>query len=169
MPATMMAFSSRSFLSFLKGDCGNPIFIQGSFCGPYPIKNSFAAFTSPRWLPFAIRVILCDTLIYTKHQIPDPLSDNAGIIIQALQNHTDWDDERKGLLEQLIHMLGRKRYITFVGQPARYDLTQIGQSCLMDVPTNKRGHLSAFRGKRIRLVCVGTGRNSRQIMAGVFQ
>jgi len=73
------------------------------------------------------------------------------------------------LLKQLIHMLGRKRYITFVGHPARYRLTLIGQSCLMDVPANKRGHLSAFRGKRIRLVCVGSGRFERQLMAGVFQ
>lgn len=102
-------------------------------------------------------------------QIPDPLSDNAGIIIKALQGCAACDVEQKGLLEQLIHMLGRKHYITFVGHPARYHLTQIGQSCLMDVPGNKRGHLSAFRGKRIRLVCVSSGRFDRQLMAGVFQ
>jgi len=102
-------------------------------------------------------------------QLPDPLTDNAGILIKALQDRTTWSAEQKGLLEQLIEMLGRKRYITFVGHPARYHLTQIGQSCLMDVPTNKRGHLSAFRGKRIRLVCVSSGRFDRQLMAGVFQ
>jgi len=101
-------------------------------------------------------------------QLPDPLTDNAGILIKALLNRKAWGDEQKGLLEQLIHMLGRKRYITFVGHPARYHLTQIGQSCLMDIPINKRGHLSAFRGKRIRLVCVSSGRFDRQLMAGVF-
>jgi len=61
------------------------------------------------------------------------LSDNAGIIIKALQNRATWGAEQKGLLEQLIHMPGRKQYITFVGHQARYRLTQIGQSCLMDV------------------------------------
>ena len=91
-------------------------------------------------------------------QLPDPLTDNAGIIIKARQDRTAWDDGRKGLLEQLIDMLARKHYITFVGYPARYHLTQIGQSCLMDIPDNKRGHLGAFRGKRIRLVCVSSGR-----------
>ena len=102
-------------------------------------------------------------------QLPDPLTDNAGIIIKALQSRAACDDEQKGLLEQLILMLGRKHYITFVGHPAKYHLTQIGQSCLMDIPANKRGRLGAFRGKRIRLVCVSSGRFDRRIMAGVFQ
>ena len=102
-------------------------------------------------------------------QFPDPLTDNAGILIKALQDRTTWSAEQKGLLEQLIEMLGRKHYITFVGHPARYHLTQIGQSCLMDIPANKRGHLRAFRGKRIRLVCVSSERFERHLMAGVFQ
>ena len=101
-------------------------------------------------------------------QLPDPLTDNAGIIIKAPQSRAAWGAEQKGLLEQLIQMLESKRYITFVGHPARYHLTQIGQSCLMDVPTNKRGHLTVFRGNRIRMVCVSSGRFGRQLMAGVF-
>ena len=100
--------------------------------------------------------------------LPDPLTDNTGIIIKALQSRAAWGAEQKGLLEQLIHMLRRKQYITFVGHPAWYHLTQIGQSCLMDVPTKKRGHLSVFRGYRIRMVCVSSGRFGRQLMAGVF-
>lgn len=91
-------------------------------------------------------------------QLPDPLTDNAGITIKALQGRTAWDDERKGLLEQLIDILGRKYYITFVGRPARYHLTQIGQSCLMDIADNKRSHLGAFRDKRICLIYVSSGR-----------
>ena len=108
-------------------------------------------------------------VIYPQLQIPYPLSDNAGIIIKALQDRKIWGAEQKGLLEQLIDMLGRKQYITFVGHPARYHLTLIGQSCLVDVLGKKRGHLSVFRGKRIRLVCVSSGRFDRQLMASVFQ
>ena len=102
-------------------------------------------------------------------QLPDPLTDNAGILIKALQDRKTWGAEQQGLLEQLIDMLGRKQYITFVGHSARYHLTLIGESCLVDVPSNKRGHLSVFRGKRIRLVCVSSGRFDRQLLAGVFQ
>ena len=104
----------------------------------------------------------------TQLQLPDPLTDNAGILITALQCRTEWGDEQAGVLKQLINMLDRKRYITFAGNPAQYHLKQIGQSCLMDVPANKRGHLRAFRGLRIRLVCVSSKRSERKIMAGVF-
>lgn len=53
-------------------------------------------------------------------QLPDPLTDNTGIIIKAIQGRAALDYEQKGLLEQLIDMLGRKRYITFVWDPSRY-------------------------------------------------
>ncbi len=136
----------------------------GSLCEP-PLPNNLPIQTSIG----VTQLLTGATMTHPQLQLPDPLTDNAGILIKALQDRTTWSAEQKGLLEQLIHMLGRKRYITFVGHPARYHLTQIGQSCLMDVPTNKRGHLSAFRGKRIRLVCVSSGRFDRQLMAGVFQ
>lgn len=102
-------------------------------------------------------------------QLPDPLTDNAGILINALQCRTEWGEEQTGILEQLIDMLGRKRYITLDGRAGRYPLSQIGQSCLMDVPANKRGHLRAFRGQRVRLVCVSSGRAGHRLMAGVFK
>ena len=108
-------------------------------------------------------------MINPQLQLPDPLTDNTGILIKALQGRTTWSEEQKGVLEQLIDMLGRKRYITFVGHPARYHLTQIGQSCLMDVPANKRVHLRTFRGQRVRMVFVSSGYRDRQLMAGVFQ
>jgi hypothetical protein len=118
------------------------------------------------WLKYAPQGAI---MTHAEMLLPDPLSDNAGILINALQCRTGWGAEQAGVLEQLIIMLGRKRYITFVGHPARYRLTQIGQSCLMDVPAKKRGHLSVFRGKRIRMVCVSSGRFDRRLMAGVFQ
>jgi hypothetical protein len=59
------------------------------------------------------------TMITPLLQLSAPLSDNAGIIIKALPNRTTWGAEQNGLLEQLIQMLGRKRYINFVGHPGR--------------------------------------------------
>lgn len=107
-------------------------------------------------------------MIEQQLQLPDPLSDNAGILIKALQGRHAWGAEQKGLLEQIRQMLQRKGYITFVGHPTKYHLTVVGQSYLYDVPTNRRGYLSTFRGQRIRLVCVSSGRFDRQLMAGVF-
>ena len=45
-------------------------------------------------------------------------------------------------------------------------MTQIGDSCLYDVPTYRKGALTEFRGKRIRVVCVSSGRYDRLLMAG---
>ncbi len=108
-------------------------------------------------------------MIAQQNQIPDPLTDNAGILIKALQGRAQWGAEQKGVLEQLKLMLKRKGYISFVGHPNRYWLAPIVASYLYDVPLNRRGHLGVFRGERIRLVCVSSGRFDRQLMAGIFR
>jgi len=105
-------------------------------------------------------------MIDPQHQLPDPLSDNAGIVIKELRDRKSWGPDQEGLLTLLIDMLGRKRYISFSGRSSRYHLKRIGQSCLFDVPLNRRGQLIAFRGQRIRLVCVGADRIDANLMAG---
>ncbi len=105
-------------------------------------------------------------MIDPQHQLPDPLSDNAGIVIKELRDRKSWGPDQEGLLTLLIDMLGRKRYITFSGRLGHYHLERIGQSCLLDVPPNRRGRLSVFRGQRIRLVCVGADRMDHRLMAG---
>ena len=104
--------------------------MASSFCEPHALKNLFAVLPFTRRLPFANWVLLRDTVIYPQLQLPDPLADNAGILIKALQGRTTWGAEQKGLLEQLIEMLGRKRYITFVGHPTRYYLTPVSYTHL---------------------------------------
>ena len=53
--------------------------------------------------------------------------------------------------------LRKGRRIEFVSDYSKYQLARVGASGLYDVPKNKRGHLSCFRGKTIRLVCIGSG------------
>jgi hypothetical protein len=61
-----------------------------------------------------------------------------------------------------------KNYIGFAGHPNRYHLSVVGESCLYQIPTNRRGHLSVFRGKLVRLVCVYSGSYAnRYYMAGL--
>ncbi len=105
-------------------------------------------------------------MIDPQHHVPDPLTDNAGILIKALRDRKSWGPEQEGLLTQLVDMLGRKSYVSFSGRSSRYHLKRIGQSSLFDVPPNRRGRLSAFRGQRIRLVCVGADRMDLILMAG---
>jgi len=100
-------------------------------------------------------------------KIADEVVDDVRPFLDALVDRKGWNDATKGALSALTKILKRKRYISFVGHPSRYHLTRIGDSCLYDVPTDRRGVLSPFRGKRVRLVCVSSGRFDRVLMGGV--
>jgi hypothetical protein len=99
-------------------------------------------------------------------KINDNIKDEAQPYLLRLNKRTSWNDESKDHLQELKIFLKNKNYITFVGHPKRYHLTRIGDSCLYDVPTFRKGALTEFRGKRIRVVCVSSGRYDRLLMAG---
>ena len=100
-------------------------------------------------------------------KIKDNIKDEAWPYLVRLNKRTSWNDESKQHLEELKIFLKNKNYISFVGHPNRYHLTRIGDSCLYDVPTFRKGALTEFRGKRIRVVCVSSGRYERLLMAGI--
>jgi hypothetical protein len=100
-------------------------------------------------------------------KIKDNIKDEVWPYLLRLNERTSWNDESKDQLEKLKKFLkNKKKYISFVGHPNRYHLTRIGDSCLYDVPTFRKGVLTEFRGKRIRVVCVSSGRYDRLLMAG---
>lgn len=100
-------------------------------------------------------------------QMLDEVVDDVRPYLDTLANRKGWNDATKFALSELKKILKKKRYNTFVGHPSRYHLTRIGDSCLYDVPADRRGALSPFRGKRVRIVCVSSGRFDRVLMAGV--
>jgi len=99
-------------------------------------------------------------------QIKDNIKDEAWPFLQQLKKRSRWNKESKEQLEKLKIFLEGNNYISFIGHPNRYHLTRIGDSCLYDVPTFRKGALTEFRGKRIRIVCVSSGRYDRLLMAG---
>ena len=100
-------------------------------------------------------------------QLIDNIKDDVRTLLKSLDKRTCWNAEAKQSLNNLIKLLKKKKYISFIGHPNRYHLTRIGSSCLYDVPTYRKGALAPFRGKRVRLVCISSGRYDRQLMAGV--
>ena len=100
-------------------------------------------------------------------KIPDKIKDDVLLLLKALNNRVHWNDEAKVKLAKLIKFLQKKKYLSFIGHPSRYHLTRIGDSCLYDVPPYRKGVLKEFRGKRIRIICVSSGRFDRHLMAGV--
>ncbi len=99
--------------------------------------------------------------------ITDDLGDDVSLILQSMSDDDTWTSKKSALRDKLVSLLRKLRYVSFVGSPYKYYAHRVGDSYLYDVPLYKQGWLKKFRGKRIRLVCVGSGRYKRDYMAGV--
>jgi hypothetical protein len=95
----------------------------------------------------------------------DQVSDDVGILCRELCSGVSWTAERHEIRKRLILRLRKERYVIFSADPHVYGLSRIGESFLLEVSTKQRGHLKQFRGKRIRLVCMGSGRFKRTFAA----
>ena len=102
-------------------------------------------------------------------KIKDPCSDNAGQIMIEMQKIPTWTKAKRSLHNELTILLTKTKHICFVGHVDKYNLSIVGESCLYKIPTNRRGHLSMFRGKLIRLVCIKSGRYARLLLATEYK
>jgi hypothetical protein len=101
--------------------------------------------------------------------IEDPSNDDIGQLMNVIRQMPTWTKVKQGLFDDLVELLKKKKYIQFEGDFREYHLTRVGESCLFNVPINRRGHLSIFRGKTIRLVCVSSGKYAaRSLMAAIY-
>lgn len=98
----------------------------------------------------------------------DEFVDDVLTLLKLLNAREGWNNEAKLHQEKLWKLLLSKGYIPFTAGYSDYIASAIGASYLYDVPMYKRGYLSKFRGKRIRVVCVGSGSHRyREYMAGI--
>ena len=101
--------------------------------------------------------------------IEDPKVDQIGLVIKELQAIPTFTRAKRDVLERLLELLKHSGYKMFNGKAARYGFGPIGASYLYQVPEDKRGHLEPYRGRLVRLVCVGSGIFDRNIMVGEFK
>lgn len=104
-----------------------------------------------------------------EEQIKDPCRDEAGQLMVEMGKIPTWTKAKRTLHNKLIEFLAKKKHTCFVGHVDKYHLSIVGESCLYNVPQNRRGHLSIFRGKLIRLVCIGSGRYARSLLATEYK
>ena len=102
--------------------------------------------------------------------LPDEFDDEILVVLKAIDSRSKWDKKKHFLRDQLVELLKSKRYMYFFSSYSRYYISRVGESYLYDVPLYKRGNLSKFKGKRVRIVCTESGRHTnRTYMAGVIQ
>ena len=100
--------------------------------------------------------------------LPDTINDEAQEYINILNAPGGWSEAKKIAQPQLLQLLEKDNYISFISNYKRYLVSTVGASYLYDVPLCKRGHLARFAGKRVRVICIKSGRHTdRTYMAGI--
>lgn len=85
----------------------------------------------------------------------DDLDDELGVLLRRLNEISSWKKEKHDAYDEIRRLAKKRKYKFFKGHCRTYHLQRKGDHGLYDVPLNKRGALSEFRGKRIRIVCGG--------------
>lgn len=112
------------------------------------------------------RPVYGSRLIDAADVLPDTYDDVLGAKILRLQQIDRWTAEKRRLQRDLDIMCPYFGYAGWRADPRDYLIHLVGQSFQYDVPTNKRGRLARFRGVRVRLICLGSGLNTRWIRVG---
>ena len=101
--------------------------------------------------------------------IPENFNDEIGSLLKQIIQIKTNTKIRQELVSNVVYIGKKQKYIFFVGYTHRYFIGRIGQSFIYNVPKNKKGNLEKFKGKTIRVICIGSGiRVIRAYMAGVI-
>jgi len=106
------------------------------------------------------------SLIDLRDVHPDPFDDILGAKIRRMQSIEDWTSQKRRLQGDIDAMCSRFGYVGWTVDPRTYLVHQVGQSFVYDVPLTKRGNFAIFRGKRVRIVCLGSGALTRWVRVG---
>ena len=101
--------------------------------------------------------------------IEDEKKDEIGQKRSQVQSLVSGSKDKREALAELCDTMRRYKYTGFDADAKSYATIRVGESFIYDVPLSKTGRLMVFRGNRIRVVCVGSGKyNKRSYMAGII-
>ena len=81
-------------------------------------------------------------------------------VLRELSEIETWTRRRHELKEELDVLLTDAKYLSFTVDARQAPLNSFGDHEVIEVPANKRGALQVFRGKRVHLIRLVTGRYS---------
>ena len=107
---------------------------------------------------------------YNSIILEDDFNDEIHDSIKVLKTLTIRNKIKINLKAKLINLLKENSYIFFESNHTHYLTSRVFESYLYNVPVKQRGHLSPFRGQKVRIVCTESGPHFRRgYMAGVIQ
>lgn len=98
---------------------------------------------------------------------PDTKTDLIGAKIAKFQAISRWTKAKHRLRADLETMLRHHGYKRILTDYRDYQMHRVGQSFQYAVPADKRGKLEPFRGQRVRLVVIRSGKFRALTMVGV--
>jgi hypothetical protein len=101
--------------------------------------------------------------------IQDNLTDTVGELAKKIYSSKNRNSDYIKLRNEFNKSIKTNKYLVFIGNVTNYGTWSIGYSKIFYVPESRRGALSIFKNKTIRLVCVGSGRYTRQLAASVVK
>jgi len=101
--------------------------------------------------------------------IEDKLTDTIGVLAKKIRTSKSRNLVYLDLRSQLDRAIKTSKYLVFTANVTNYGTWSVGQSKLFYVPENRRGALSIFQNKTIRLVCIGSGRFTRILAAAAVK
>lgn len=96
----------------------------------------------------------------------DPCADDIGTLLLKIAAIRFMNAEKWKLLADAKALMKSQGYVEFESYSGSMHLSRIGDSCIFDVSERDKSKLKAFRGRMVRVVCVGSGRHfNRTFMA----
>jgi hypothetical protein len=101
--------------------------------------------------------------------IEDKLTDTIGVLAKKIRTSQSRNLVYSDLRNQLDKAIKTSKYLVFTANVTNYGTWSVGESKLLYVPEGRRGALSIFQDKTIRLVCIGSGRFTRLLAAAAVK
>jgi len=101
--------------------------------------------------------------------IEDKLTDTIGMLTKEICGSQSRNFAYIKLRNQFDKAIKSNKYLVFTANVSNYGTWCVGYSKLFYVPESRRGTLSIFKNKTIRLVCIGSGRFTRQLAASAVK
>ena len=99
-------------------------------------------------------------------KILDPRDDRIGCLLEKISALEIWNSEKWGLAAHAKREMLADGYIEFESYSSSYHLSNVGDSCFFDLSPKHNGKLKVYAGRRVRVVCSGSGRYwKRKFMA----
>ena len=100
----------------------------------------------------------------------DDYRDDVGQLVKNINQIPNLTARKKELVTELQNFAINRGYINFSAGNHRWHIQRVAESYFYKVPSDKLGHLRSFRGRLVRVICVGSGsRWVREYLAGPIE